>query len=373
MKLDPFRLEVFFDRHEFNAPYLLTQSDCESMSIKTLLAFEPGAEQDFLDSWLGYTQGRGNPQLCHEISKLYSGLSSKNVVVHVGAQEAIFNYMNVVLDPGDHVIFLSPAYQSLFGVATALGCQVSPWTLSQGKAGWDLDMTVLEALIQPNTRLICVNSPHNPTGYVLSREQMEEITRLARHHDMYVFSDEVYRGLEPDGHESPGFADSYEQAVSLGVMSKAYGLPGLRIGWVASQDQALLEKMVRFKHYTTICSSGPSEFLACLALRHGEKILERNRRIIQDNLKRADEFFNTHADLFVHNRPLAGPIGFHGMHLDQPMEEFCDQMVAEKGVLLLPASIYGFEGNYFRMGYGQKDFSTNLGHFEAYIKERLLV
>lgn len=373
MKLDPFRLEVFFDRYEFNAPYLLTQSDCESMSIKTLLEFEPGAEQDFLDSWLGYTQGRGNPELCHEISKLYSGLSSKNVVVHVGAQEAIFNYMNVVLDPGDHVIFLSPAYQSLFEVATALGCRVSPWTLSQGDGGWNLDMAALEGLIQQNTRLICINSPHNPTGYLLTPEQMEEITRLARHHGLYVFCDEVYQGLEPVGRKSKGFAEMYEQAVSLGVMSKAYGLPGLRIGWVAAQDQGLLEKMVRFKHYTTICSSGPSEFLARLALRHGEKILARNRKIIQDNLKVSDQFFHTYPDLFVYNRPHAGPIGFHGMHLDQPMEDFCDRMAAEKGVLLLPGSIYGFEGNYFRMGYGRKDFSTNLGHFEAYLKERLLV
>lgn len=373
MKLDPFYLEVFFDRHEFKAPYLLTQSDCESMSIKELLALEPGAEDSFLNSWLGYTQGRGDPELCREISCLYTQISPQGVVVHVGAQEAIFNFMNVVLEPGDHVIFMAPAYQSLFGVAAAIGCQVSPWTLDQTEGGWELDMERLGTLIQPNTRLICVNSPHNPTGYCLGREQMDEITRLARLQGIYLFSDEVYRGLAPVGQEAPGFADVYERAVSLGVMSKAYGLAGLRIGWAASQALSLLEKMVRFKHYTTICSSKPSEFLARLALGHGDKILARNRRIIQDNLKIADVFFHAYPELFVYNRPMAGPIGFHGMNMEQPMAEFCDQMVAEKGVLLLPAGIYGVEKNYFRMGYGRKDFAANLGHFEAYLKERHLV
>ncbi len=196
MKFDDFKLEVFFDKHEFSAPYLLTQSDCESMSIKTLLEFEPGAEQEFLNTWLGYTQGRGNPELCREISRLYTSLSSKDVVVHVGAQEAIFNFMNVLLEDKDHVITLTPAYQSLFGVAEAIGCKVSQWDLKQAKAGWKLDMALLEDMIQPDTKLICINTPNNPIGYTLTREEMDQITRLARQHGIYVFSDEVYKGLE---------------------------------------------------------------------------------------------------------------------------------------------------------------------------------
>jgi aspartate/methionine/tyrosine aminotransferase len=370
MKLDDVNLEVFFDKHEFNAPYLLTQSDCESMSIKTLLAYEPNGEQEFLNSWLGYTQGRGNPELCEEISKLYTSLSGGNVVVHVGAQEAIFNFMNVLLDEKDHVITLCPAYQSLFEVASAIGCKVSPWNLQQGETGWELDMALLGDMIQPNTKLICINTPNNPTGYTMNREEMDQITDIARHHGIYVFSDEVYKGLELFGQKSQGFADIYEKAISLGVMSKAYGLAGLRIGWVASQDQDLFEKMLKFKHYTTICSSAPSEFLARVALCHGDKILGQNRSIIQKNLEISDIFFKTYPDFFMYNRPMAGPVGFHRMNLDQPIEEFCDQMVAEKGVLLLPANIYSFRGNYFRMGYGRKNFQANLGHFEEYLKEK---
>lgn len=373
MKPEPFKLEVFFDRYEFSAPYLLTQSDCESLTIKALLSYEPGSEDLFLNDGLGYTPGRGNPSLRQEIAKLYSNRTNKDVVVHTGAQEAIFNFMNVFLSKEDHVITLCPAYQSLFEVAKAIGCQVSSWSLTQAVDGWELDMEKLAGLIQPNTKLICLNTPNNPTGYTLSKEEMDQITHLARPQGIYVFSDEVYKGLEHGDQTYPSFADVYEKAVSLGVMSKAYGLAGLRIGWVAAEDSDLLDQMLRFKHYTSICNSGPSEFLARIALKHGEKILKRNRGIIQKNLEISDAFFKKHNALFQYNRPESGPIGFHRMKMDQSVSEFCEQMVSEKGVLLLPADIYSFKGNYFRMGYGRKDFSVNMTHFEDYLKVKSLI
>lgn len=370
MKIRDFKLEVYLDKHEFSAPYLLTQSDCESMSIKELLGFEKDAEERFLNSRLGYTKVSGNPELRKVISELYTAMNPKNIIVHAGAQEPIFNFMNVLLDKGDHVISQFPTYQSLFEVANAIGCEVSKWTIEQSENGWVADINKLEQLIQPNTKLIVLNSPNNPTGYTLKKEEIEAIADLARRHDLYVFCDEVYKGLELDGVKRPWFADYYEKGVSLGVMSKAYGLAGLRIGWVATRDMELIEKLIKMKHYTSICSSGPSEFLSVVALKHSDKILARNVRIIEDNLKIAEEFFNRYPDLFEFHRPMAGPVAFVKLNITAPIEVFCEALIGEKGVLLLPSDIYSYQGQYFRMGFGRKNFPESLAKFEEHLIEK---
>ncbi|HWR30961.1 MAG TPA: aminotransferase class I/II-fold pyridoxal phosphate-dependent enzyme [Negativicutes bacterium] len=372
MRLNDFKLETYFDKHEFTAPYLLCQSDCESMTIEDLLALEQGAEEKFKKSWLGYTESKGSPELREEIAKLYTTVSADKILVHVGAQEPIFNYMNVVLNPGDHVICMFPVYQSLYEVAATIGCEVSKWEFKQGPAGWVLDIDELRQLIRPNTKVVVLNSPNNPTGYLLSVAEMNEITEIARKHNLYIFCDEVYKGLELDGHNRPWFTDIYENAVSLGVMSKAYGFAGLRIGWIATRNQEIYDKMVRFKHYTSICSSGPSEFLAVSALRHGDLILNRNRSRIRKHLATANRFFAKYPNLFVNNRPLGGPIAFHRINIHQPVAQLCEDLVKSKGVLLLPAEIYAFNGNYFRMGYGRKNFAACLGRLEEYIVDNQL-
>ncbi|AKL96524.1 aspartate aminotransferase AspC [Clostridium aceticum] len=373
MKLNDFKLEVFFGKHEFTAPYLLTQSDCESMSVRELLAYEPGAEELLLNGWLGYTEVSGNPELREIISKLYQRIEAEDIIVHVGAQEAIFNFLNVCLDEGDHMISQFPIYQSLYEVANSIGCEVSKWTLKQADNGWVMDYDELERLIKPNTKLICINSPNNPTGYTFTAEEMERIADIAHKNDIYVFCDEVYKGIELDGVKRPWFADIYEKGISLGVMSKAYGLAGLRIGWVAAKDKEILEKMVKMKHYTSICSSSSAEELAIVALKHSDEILERNRKIIEANLKIADKFFQRYPRLFKYNRPTAGPIAFHKMNIETPIGQFCDQLVEEKGVLLLPADMYAYDGQYFRMGYGRASFETSLKVFEEYLIEKGLV
>lgn len=373
MKLNDFKLEVFFGKHEFTAPYLLTQSDCESMSVKELLAYEPGAEEAFLNGWLGYTEVSGDPKLREIIAGLYKKMEAQNILVHAGAQEAIFNFLNVCLDEGDHMITQFPIYQSLYEVANSIGCEVSRWSLKQAENGWTIDMDELESLIAPNTKLICINSPNNPTGYTFTEEEMKRIADIARKNDIYVFCDEVYKGIELDGKSRPWFADIYEKGISLGVMSKAYGLAGLRIGWIATKDKDILDKMVKMKHYTSICSSGTAEQLAIVALKHSDEILERNRRIIEENLEIADRFFEKYPKLFKYNRPAAGPIAFHRMNIDMPIDQFCDQLVEEKGVLLLPADMYAFDGQYFRMGYGRSSFEASLKVFEEYLIEKGLV
>lgn len=373
MKIRDFKLEVYFGKYEFTAPYLLAQSDCESLSIADLLAYEPGAEEALKKCWLGYTEVPGAPRLREMAAGLYDNIKPDEILMHTGAQEAIYDFMNVVLEKGDHVVSLFPIYQSLYEVALSQGSEVSRWELRPGGGKWTLDFDDLEKLIRPNTRVIAVNTPNNPTGYTLTREEIDRLCAVADKHGIYVFSDEVYRGLDLDGKERPWVADVYDRAVSLGVLSKAYGLAGLRIGWVASRDRSLLNRMTRFKHYLSICNSGPSEVLSEVAFKHGDKLLARNREIIERNLKVAEDFFNRHSGLFTNNRPQCGPVAFHKLMVDEPVDVFCEKLVEKAGVLLLPASTYEYDGPYFRMGYGRKSFAENLGIFEKYLREQRYV
>jgi len=368
MKLRDFQLEVFFEQYEFSAPYLLTQSDCETMPVSSLLAMEPGSEKAFLNQRLGYTEVSGSPRLKEQIARLYKTHQADNVIVHTGAQEAIFNFMNVFLESGDHVITQFPIYQSIYSVAEDIGCSVDKWEIRQTENGWMMDPDELETLIKPETKLLCLNNPNNPTGFIFTENQMKAIAEIADKHHLFIFSDEVYKGLELDGIKRPWFADLYDNALSLGVLSKAYGLPGLRIGWIVTSDKTVLGKMTRMKHYTSICNSAPSEFLSTIALKHSEELLTKNRTIIESNLKISDAFFERYQNLFRYNRQMAGPIAFHEINIDTPVDDFCKQLVEHSGVLLLPATAYDYPHQYFRMGYGRADFERNLQHFDDYLQ-----
>ncbi|MEG6503683.1 aminotransferase class I/II-fold pyridoxal phosphate-dependent enzyme [Desulfovibrio sp. 1214_IL3152] len=388
MRLPDFELEVFFSRYEFSTPYLLAQSDCESLSIDDLLALEPDPEKarhDFLQTRLGYSPNDGNPALRRAVSGLYRHMAERDVLLFTGAQEGIFACMNVLLEPGDHVICQFPGYQSLYDLPRALGCTVDFWQLeAEGQeGGWRLDLEALKKLIRPETRLVVVNSPHNPTGFVLDARQTQELCALARQHGIWIFADEVYRGLgrnarpgeEDRGCEeiAPWLCDVYERGISLGVMSKAYGLPGVRVGCLACGDAGLMHVISRYKNYLSICGATPSESLACTALAHGPELLRRSRNIIQENLRVADAFFARYAAFFTYNRPQAGPIGFPLLHLIESSEEFCIRLAREAGVLLLPGSVYGLAAPYVRMGFGRKSFAANLAVLDGWLQRQKTV
>jgi aspartate/methionine/tyrosine aminotransferase len=371
MNLRDFKLEVFFGKYEFTAPYLLTQSDCESMTVSELLELEPGADRGLMASSLGYTEVPGNPELRDLVaSSLYTTMERDNILMYAGAQEAVYSYMNVLLEPGDHVISIFPTYQSLYEVALSKGLEVSKWALKHTDNKWTIDFDELRSLIKPNTKLIVVNTPNNPTGYTFNESQLKELCQIAEEKEIYIFADEVYKGLDLDGLKNPCVSDIYSKATSLGVMSKSYGLAGLRIGWLASKDAALLDKLIKFKHYISICNSGPSEFLSIIALTHGDKILKRNIEIIRENLALAETFFNKFDKLFINNPPQCGPIAFHKIKPDIGINGFCEDLVRDSGVLLLPATIYEYPGPYFRMGYGRKNFAESLHKFEEYLTSK---
>lgn len=367
MKLKPFRLERYFAKHEFSAPYLLCASDCESMAMEELLAMETGARDQFSSIWLGYTESLGHPELRQAIAALYEKVAAEQVLVHAGAEEAIFNFMNVTLTPGDHLIVHAPCYQSLEDVARGIGAAVTEWQADPHN-GWRLDLDDLKRSLTDRTKVVVVNLPHNPTGFLAGTDFMHELSALSERHGFIVFSDEVYRGLELNPADRlPAMADVNGRAVSLGVMSKTYGLAGLRIGWIATHNEMIFKQMAAFKDYTTICNSAPSEFLSTLALRHAETIARRNVEIIRENLDRLDRFFHAYSDWFDWQRPKAGSIAFPLLRRGS-VDAFCEHLVTEAGVLLLPGSLYGPDYNAFRVGFGRKNLPEALQKVEDYLR-----
>ena len=238
---------------------------------------------------------------------------------------------------------------------------------------WSLDIARVAAALRPETKLVSVNFPNNPTGKILERERFDALIALCRSRGIWLFSDEVYRGLDRDeARRLPQAADLYERALSLGVLSKAYGLPGLRLGWIACKDRDLLGRLERYKHYLSICNSVPSERLGLIALKARAPILKRNRDLANANLANLDAFFAEFPALFDWATPDGGCIGFPRYLGADGVEAFCSRLVEEAGVFLVPASIYTSElgetpADRFRIGYGRSNIEEGLDAMRTWI------
>jgi aspartate/methionine/tyrosine aminotransferase len=368
MKVEPFLLERFFAEHEFSARHLLCASDCETLALGELLALEPGAGEELAALRLGYTETAGGPGLRRAIASLYEGIGADDVLVFSGAEEAIFVFMNAVLAAGDGIVVHFPCYQSLASVAEAAGCRVARWP-AVAERGWALDPGDLAALAGTGTRAVAVNFPHNPTGYLPERERFAAIAEIARGRGLILFSDEVYRFLEYDPADRlPAACELYEKGVSLGVMSKSFGLAGLRLGWVACRDRGILRAMAGLKDYTTICAAAPSEFLAGVALRRREAVLERCLGIVRANLELIDRFLARHSGRFCWVRPQAGPVAFPALRSAVSSDEFCSRLLREQGVLLAPGRLFQGDPASFRVGFGRADFAEGLAELDRFLE-----
>ena len=370
MKIKEFKLEEFFAKYEFAVKYSLCSSDCETFSVNELLSLEQNSINELKQIYLGYTESMGNPRLREEISKLYNNIEAEDVIVFSGAEEGIFIFMNVLLSERDHVIVQFPAYQSLFEIANSIGCEVTKWPMIEGKR-WELDINFLKSRIKKNTKCIILNFPHNPTGFIPEKKEFNEIIEIAKEEEIFIFSDEVYRCLEyNDSFRLPPIVDLYKKGISLGVMSKAYGLAGLRIGWIATKHKQLLKQIASFKNYTTICNSALSEFFAILALKNSSFILQRNLSVIQKNLKLLDNFFKKFNVLFKWTKPKAGSIAFPKIMNNINIDDFCLDLLKSKSVLLMPSSNYDYGDKHFRIGFGRKNMPAALQKLEEYLKEK---
>ena len=366
MQIKPFRIEQYFGKYEFTAKYLLSSSDAESRTIQELLDLEPGAHESLSRHWCGYTESPGAPALREVISGMYRGIKPQDVLVTAATEEGIFVLYQALLSSRDHVIVETPCYESALEVARSTGAQISEWRRCY-ENGWAHDLAALEKLIQPNTKIIYINTPHNPTGLLMAANAFQQVMKLASSRGIAVFCDEVYRELEHDpANRLPAACEIYERAVSLGSMSKTYGLPGLRLGWLVSKDAEILERCLEFKYYTTICSSAPSEFLSELALRHREVLVQRNCEIVLRNLPLLDSFFRQHSNLFEWVKPNASPIGFARFKPHRDVQSFCEDVVKNSGVLLLPGTVYD-QPQHIRFGYGRKNMPESLAQLSAYL------
>jgi aspartate/methionine/tyrosine aminotransferase len=380
LDLPDFRLEVYLGRWEFAAEHHLTASDAQTMSLGELLALGSDADRAaFAELGLGYVPTWGTPALRQAIASTYDRVAPDDVLTFAGAQEGLYWVLQHLLQPGDHAVVTVPNYQSMETVAIATGAQVTGLPLWRGGGSalrWDLDLERLRAQLRSTTRVVAVNLPNNPTGFVPDTAVFAELVALCEARDIRLVSDEVYRGLERDpARVLPQAADLSGRTVSLNVMSKAYGLPGLRVGWIACRDRALLGRLERAKHYTSICNAGPSEFLAALALRNADRIRARNRGIIAENLPRFDAFFARHDDLFEWAPPDGGCVAFPRYLGADGVEALCRDLVERHGVVLLPASIYRSElcdvpADRFRVGVGRRDPQPALDAVDAYLASR---
>lgn len=369
MTINTFKLEEYLAHHEFSAPHLLCCSDAESIGVSDLINMSSPADKDIWDNLrLGYTESKGMPALRLQIKDtLYPTLTANNVLCFAGAEEGIFCTLQTVCAAGDHVIVLTPCYQSLLEIPKHAGCTVTEVTLVE-ENDWRIDIDAIKAAVQPNTKCVVINFPHNPTGQVITQSELDALVRLCDHHGLWLFSDEVYRLLgQPSEPWAAPAATLYPKALSLGVMSKAYGLAGLRIGWIACQDAEVLSKIEKMKHYTSICNSAPAEVLSLIALKNSDQILARNNAITASNLALLDAFFDDHKDLFSWVRPQGGCVGFVKYNSAESVDDFCDRLVKQRGVLLMPASIYDVQTNHFRVGFGRKSMPAALDEFKLFL------
>ena len=363
MRIAPFEIERYYERWEFAAELMLSSSDCESRPLEALLALEPDAEERLRALRLGYTEVAGSAELRGAIATGYERTNAEDVLTLAAAEEGIFLAYHALLGPGDHAVVESPCYGSALEVARSTGAEVSLWE-RRHEDGWAYDLDALEGLLRPETRVVYVNSPHTPTGSHLPADEQRRLIALVAERDAALLSDEVYRGLEHDpARRVPAACDLYERALSLNTVSKSYGLPGLRIGWLACRDPGLLARVRELKLYTTICSASPSELLVALAVRHSEQLIGECRELVLANLPKLEGFLAAHADVLEWVAPAAGPIGFPLVRDGRDVRAWCERTAAEAGVLLLPGSVYE-RPQHVRMGFGRAGLDEALARLE---------
>ena len=369
MKIASFETEQFFARYEFNTPYQLCNSDCESISIAELLALAGDSLDQFGRERLVYTESQGSSELRKSIASMHGNTNPDDVIVLGTPVEGIYLAARALLDPGDEVIVLTPAYDALTKMFEHVAGEtgVRKWKFIPGETSWDLDLEDLRRLITPQTKMVVVNFPHNPTGYLPTAEFQWELASLAEEHGLWLFCDEMYFGLVHSG--TPPIRSAAEvtkNSIVLSGLSKTFGLPGLRCGWLIVQDEALRDNIMNWKYYTSICPSVPTEYLATAALKVWETLRDRNITRIEQHLELADAFFERWPGLFTWRRPMAGSTALVGYHVPS-VAAVSARLAPEEGILIQSASMLGSDDQHMRIGLGRDSFAKVLTKFEDWL------
>ncbi len=356
MRIEPFQLERWMTTYEMDARWDIAESGIFPLSTREIIALLPPEERAsaldrILDLRLGYSEARGSEELRSLIAATYRETSPDEVLVTTGAIEANFLLFNELLSPGDRVVIVDPAYQQLQSVARAIGCDVALWSL-RAQDGFRFDLDELRRLATPGTRMIVLNTPHNPTGAMLNDEDLREVYAIAEKLDAWVLSDEAYRWLDLPGQPplAPPMRDIGPRAISTGTFSKPFGLPGLRTGWLVAPEE-IVRRCWGLRDYVSLSPGKLNDALAVIAFEQRDQIVARTREIVAENLPVAARWFAENADIVSWTPPRGGLLGLMRYGLDIPSLQLANRLAEEYGVMLAPGSAFGYEGH-LRIGIG---------------------
>jgi aspartate/methionine/tyrosine aminotransferase len=356
VRIEPFQLERWMTTYEMDVQWDIAESGIFPMSTREILDLLPAAEREstlerLLDTRLGYSEARGSAELRGLLAATYENTSPDEILVTTGAIEANFLLFNELLSAGDRVVAVNPAYQQLNSVPRAIGCDVALWKLRRN-GGFHYEIDDLRALATPGTRMIVINTPHNPTGAMLSAADLAEIYAIAEERDAWVLSDEAYRWLDLPGSAplAPPMRNLGPRAISTGTFSKPFGLPGLRIGWIAAPEE-IVQRCWGLRDYISLSPGKLNDALAVIAFRHREQISARTRAIVAENLDFAEGWFAENGDLVSWTPPMGGLLALMKYELEIPSLDLANRLAEDYSVMLAPGSAFGYEG-YLRIGIG---------------------
>ncbi|MEM3407704.1 MAG: aminotransferase class I/II-fold pyridoxal phosphate-dependent enzyme [Nitrososphaerota archaeon] len=359
MHLPIFKMERFQSLWENIVEYNLAESGVKPFKLKEIIEMTNSYEI-MLNIYLGYIQTNGSKELRSLISEMYKESTIENILVTNGSAEANFLSIFSLLNKGDEVIVMLPNYMQIWNLVKGLGCKVKALWLKEDGEKWFIDIEELKSIISKSTKLIALCNPNNPTGAIIQEKDIKAIIEIAKDNNSWILSDEVYRGTEINGDFSPTIWGKYEKAIIVSGLSKAYGLPGLRIGWILSEEK-LIKKLWAYHDYTTIAPSCLSDFLAQQILKPDIrfKVIQRARNILKSNIEILDEWIRKNNKILSYIPPKATAVAFIKQKLGMPSLNFCKKLLHEKSVLTIPSEYFGMKG-YIRIGYGQdKDYLKN--------------
>lgn len=353
MNIERFGVEEWMDKYESDAKYNITDTCARPMTLKELFALAGEDREDFVEVLFEKEQSYGSiyglASLKEEIAGLYETITPDDILTQHGATGGNQHVLFSLVRPGDRVVAFSPSYQQFYSTPRALGANVTVLKLRRSN-GFLPDLDELRKAAARGLRLICINNPNNPTGSLIPEDMMKEIVEIARSSGTYILCDEVYAGVSIEGAACPSIADLYEKGIATGSMSKAFSLAGLRLGWLATKSQEALRQFKRVRDYDLVSCGLFDEETAALALRHKEKILERNRAILRHNLPILEQWVEGEKHVsFV--KPKAGTMALVYYDVDMPSTLFCHRMYHETGAFAVPGDCFE-EPSSFRVGYG---------------------
>ncbi len=368
MKVDTFLVEKFMDKYELNVEINIAETCVDPFTLGEFLEIMDYENffEEFKSRKLTYGHINGSPELRGGIANLYNKMKADNILLSGGAIGANFLAFYSLVEPGDTVISIFPAYQQLYSTARSFGANVKLWKL-KWEEQWVPNIEDLSSLVDKKTKMIVINNPHNPSGCLIDNDQLKEICKIAEECDAYVLYDEAYKGLYINDNDSVTSAvDIYDKAISTGSFSKSLSLTGLRLGWIAA-SKSIIEECIRHRHYTTISNGMIDDSLAALAMQHVDRIYKRNLNIVRTNFKILNEW--------IENEPLidwvpvkAGSVGFLKYNIEMPSEELCLKLIKEKSTFLIPGSCFEMEG-FLRIGFGNNTNTliTGLERFKKFL------